>query len=211
MTTFVEKIGFRKTHYCKLNFKRKKSTMRKTLLSSIAIYLLLSTLAVAQNESTHSSSAPEPSTIITDSGLIDFFLNPSTRTWRDLDAFYLNGVEKYQERADLFNFKCAAIQGLTDFYKMLDDSSEEATERIGFFAEEMAGLKNCNPGTLYSMLVRLKSHWERSKISQVASVGYQNATSLFNVLSQRATFDDVEYQKRKKGMEDLASLTEIKD
>lgn len=185
--------------------------MRKTLLPGTVICLFLSTLTAAQNESTHSSTAPEPSTIITDSGLIDFFLNPSSRTWRDLDAFYLNGVEKYQDRADLFNFKCAAIQCLTDIYKILDDPSEEATDRIGFFAEEMAGLRNCNPNTLHSMLVRLKTHWEPSKISQVASVGFKNATSLFNVLSQRATFDDVEYQKRKKGMEDLASLAETKD
>lgn len=181
--------------------------MRKGLLFSFVFWASLLLQAVAQNEPTQSSAIPsEFIDIVSDSGLNDFFLHTSGRIWKDLDAFYQSNFEKHSDNPYFFNFKFATISCLVKVYMILEDSSEEATQKIGYYTEEMAGLKNCSPELLYPCLVRLQGYWEPSKISQVAAVGYKNATSLFNVMKK----DNPSYEARKIGMENLKSLFAVK-
>lgn len=184
--------------------------MKNTFL----LFLLLSCLAACTKETNRKEinqrpvATPEFVDIVSESGLNDFVIFRNDRTWRDLDVFYQSSVEKYKERTEINNLKCAAILSMVNFFKMLDDNSAQATERIGYYAQEMAGLKNCNPEVLYPMLIRLQGHWEPAKISQTAKTGYDNAISLFNAMGKSAPTP--EYEVRKRGMGDLASLIEVK-
>jgi len=145
--------------------------------------------------------------IIAESGLKHYMSLPPNTTWRDLDVFYLEGIEKYRDRPELDNFKCAAIIFMVNMYNLLGDQSDEATDRINYYAQEMSRLRNCNPEVLYAMLMRMQAHWKPSKIARVASVGYNNSVRVFKLLDKQSP----SYTKREKGMEDLKSLFEKKN
>ncbi|MBK8965422.1 MAG: hypothetical protein IPM36_01845 [Lewinellaceae bacterium] len=109
---------------------------------------------------------------------------PPNTTWHDLDAFYKDGIEKYRDRPELQSFKSYAISFMVQLYNMTGDQSAEATERIAYYAEEMAALKSCNAESLHRMLIRLQGHWEPAKIARVASTGYQHAMNTFKLVDK---------------------------
>lgn len=186
--------------------------MKNTIL---LILLLIVGFTACMKESDNkkeknSLASPEKSEkvdILIESGLKKYLSLPPNTTWQDLDAFYLKGVEKYRDRPQLNKFKCTAIIFLVNMYQLVDDQSDNATERIEYYAQEMASLDNCNPEVLYAMLMRLQGRWESSKIAQVASLGYNNSIRVTNLLDKNSSL----YTERIKDIEDLKSLFEAKN
>ncbi|MCB0533650.1 MAG: hypothetical protein H6574_10210 [Lewinellaceae bacterium] len=182
--------------------------------SAILLLLFIAGLAACIKESdvkqtTAQTAIPNKVDIVTESGIKKYMsLLPDT-PWQDLDAFYKEGIEKYHNRPDLLSFKNTAIFYLVRFYNILDDPSASATERIAYYTQEMASLKNCNPAILYPMLMRLQGHWEPSKIAQTAEMGYKNSMLLTKLVSKNK--NQPAYAEINKGMEDLKSLYEAKD
>lgn len=175
--------------------------------TALLILLLIVGLTACMKESGNREEknkpvAAETFDIVAESGLTNYLSLPSNTTWHDLDAFYLEGIEKYHDRPELDNFKCAAIIFMVNMYDLLDDQSDKATQKIDYYAQEMSRLGNCNPEVLYAMLMRMQAHWEPSKIAQIASVGHNNSIRVFKLLDKKSP----SYTKRKKGMEDLTSL-----
>lgn len=182
-------------------------------MKKIAFYLLLLLSGVfacskdsGNSETKITSEAQKSKNLIKESGLIQYYMAPPNTTWHDLDTFYENGVEKYRDQPQLHNFKCAAILCMVKYYNILDDQSDNATERIAYYAQEMVSLMNCNPETLFPMLIRLQGHWSPEKIIKVAATGYNNSLRAIKYLDN----DIPEYKVRKKGMEDLKSLFETR-
>lgn len=182
--------------------------MKNSILLSclLLIGLMACTKDPDRKETARTPVAPKSFDILSASGLTRYFGVLPNTTWQDLDTFYANGVEKYRDLPQLHNFKCAAIDCMVKFYGLTDDPSDKATERTAYYAQEMAGLINCSPESLYPMLVRLKGHWEPAKIANVASKGYDNSLRVFNALDKNSTT----YATRAKGMEDLRSLFETR-
>lgn len=180
--------------------------------TALIVLLLIVGLTACVKESGNREEKNKPVTlktfdIIAESGLKNYLSLPPNTTWHNLDAFYLEGIEKYRDRPELDNFKCAAIIFMVNMYNLLDDQSDKATKRIDYYAQEMSRLSNCNPEVLYAMLMRLKTHWEPSKIAKTASIGYNNSIRVFKLLDKKSP----SYTKREKGMEDLKSLFEAKE
>lgn len=151
--------------------------------------------------------ASESFDIVAQSGLREYLSVSPNTTWQDLDVFYLRSIEKYHDRPDLDNFKCAAIIFMVNIYNILDDQSDRATDRIEYYTQEMASLNNCNPEILYAMLLRLRERWDALKIAQTASIGYNNAMRVTQLLIRNNSSNT----SRTKGMEDLKSLFETRD
>lgn len=183
--------------------------MKNNVTLLFFIMVLLSSCSKESNKKDtqpYQSETPEFFDIILESGLNDYVISRNDRTWKDLDVFYQNSILKYKERKEIDNLKCATILCMVNFYKILDDKDTDATNRIGFYAQEMAGLKNCNPEVLYPMLIRLQGHWKTEKIKQIAKLGYENSKSLFEAMGKGTPTP--EYEVRKEGMNKLLSLFE---
>lgn len=153
-----------------------------------ALLLLLGSIACTKdaNDREAKSKTVDPKTIniVAESGLNYYLAMPPNTTWHDLDAFYKDGIEKYCDRPELSSFKSYAIFFMVNFYNMTGDQSAEATERIAYYAEEMAALKSCNAESLHRMLIRMQGHWAPAKIARVASTGYQNSQHVFKILDK---------------------------
>ena len=172
------------------------------------LLLLISSLAACMKETvkkpTSQTASISQTDIVTESGSKNYLSLPPNTTWQDLDAFYLEGIKKYHNRPDLVSFKNSAIFYLVRFYNILDAPSPSATERIAYYAEEMASLKdNGHPVVLSAMLMRLQGHWEPSKIAQTAAVGYNNSMHLTTLVKNK---NSASYPEISKGMEDLKAL-----
>ncbi|MFN0016451.1 MAG: hypothetical protein ACKVU2_18065 [Saprospiraceae bacterium] len=166
------------------------NNFKKNCMKNIAMLLLLVTAFIVscvketgkKDIDQRPASTPKFVDIAEESGLRSYSINTAGKTWKDLDAFYQQSVNKYKDHEYLFNFQSEAIFYMTQNFKILDDNSSEATNRISFYAQEMSKLRNCNPTVLYPMLVRLQNHWEPSKIVETASIGSKNAASLFKAM-----------------------------
>ncbi len=174
------------------------------------LLLLLGSIACTKeaNDRAAKSKAVDPKTIniVDESGLKKYAHMPPNTTWHDLDAFYKDGIEKYRDRPELSSFKSYAIVFMVNLYNMTDDQSGEATERIAYYAEEMAALKSCNAESLYRMLVRLQGHWEPAKIALVASTGYQNSMNTFKLVGKSGP----SFSTWENNMNGLLALAETK-
>lgn len=178
------------------------------------LLLLIAGLGACMKESnvkqtTDQTAIPNKVDIVTESGLKNYLSLPPNTSWQDLDAFYKERIEKYHDRPDLSRFKNNAIFYMVRYYSILDDPSTTATERIAYYTQEMASLKDkCHPVVLYDMLMHLQGHWEPSKIAQTAEMGYKNSMSLATLVKNN---NSPVYPEISKGMENLKSLYEAKD